>query len=194
MKTFVVDASVGAKWTSPGTIEPLADRADRFLRAYVNGSFRILVPDLFWIEIANFLWKAAKRGEITAVLAGHGLETILNRDFPTVPSHSARSIEDCRRFWQNSLRQHLRRAGGRGSDRTHYRGRTPSQRTRQPLPRPLAGRFLNGMNPLRPGGLVCAAASLESLQQSHFNPSAFSTASSAIVFPSFFVTTPNDPE
>jgi len=88
VKTFVVDASVGAKWTSPGTIEPLADRADRFLRAYVNGSFRILVPDLFWIEIANFLWKAAKRGEITAVLAGHGLETILNRDFPTVPSRA----------------------------------------------------------------------------------------------------------
>ena len=88
MKTFVVDASVGAKWTSPGTIEPLADRADRFLRAYVDGSFKILVPDLFWIEIANFLWKSAKRGEITTVLAGHGLEAMLNRDFPTVPSRA----------------------------------------------------------------------------------------------------------
>jgi predicted nucleic acid-binding protein len=194
VKTFVVDASVGAKWTSPGTIEPLADRADRFLRAYVNGSFRILVPDLFWIEIANFLWKSAKRGEITAVLAGHGLETILNRDFPTVPSHSARSIEDCRRFWQNSLRQHLRRAGGRSPDRTHYRGRTPSQRTRQPLPRSLAGSFLKKIPvetrlaacPLCPGPV--------GTPRTHFNPSAFSTASSAIAFPSFFATTPNDPE
>jgi hypothetical protein len=30
--------------------------------------------------------------------------------------------------------------------------------------------------------------------QTHFIPSAFSTPSSATVFPSFFVTTPNDPE
>ena len=88
MKTFVVDASVGAKWTSPEIVEPLADRADRFLRAYVEGTVQVVVPDVFWIEIGNFLWKAAKRGEITAVLARRGLEAMLNRDFPTVPSRA----------------------------------------------------------------------------------------------------------
>ena len=88
MKTFVVDASVGAKWASPEMVEPLADRADRFLRAYVEGTVQVLVPDLFWIEIGNFLWKAAKRGEITAVLAQRGLEAMRNRDFPTVPSRA----------------------------------------------------------------------------------------------------------
>ena len=88
MKTFVVDASVGAKWASPEIVEPLADRADRFLRAYVEGTVQVVVPDLFWIEIGNFLWKAAKRGEITAVLARRGLEAMLNRDFPTVPSRA----------------------------------------------------------------------------------------------------------
>ncbi len=88
MKTFVVDASVGAKWASPAIIEPLADRADRFLRAYVAGSVQVMVPDLFWLEIGNFLWKAAKRGEITSVLARRGLEAMLNRDFPTVPSRA----------------------------------------------------------------------------------------------------------
>ena len=67
MKTYVVDASVGAKWASPEIIEPLADRADRFLRAYVDGSFQILVPDLFWLEIGSFLWKAAKRGEVAGI-------------------------------------------------------------------------------------------------------------------------------
>ena len=88
MKTFVVDASVGAKWASPAIIEPLADRADRFLRAYVAGSVQVMVPDLFWLEIGNFLWKAAKRGEITSVLVRRGLEAMLNRDFPTVPSRA----------------------------------------------------------------------------------------------------------
>jgi len=88
VKTFVVDASVGAKWTSPEIVEPLADRADRFLRAYVEGTVQVVVPDVFWIEIGNFLWKAAKRGEITPVLARRGLEAMLNRDFPTVPSRA----------------------------------------------------------------------------------------------------------
>ncbi|MFI5102509.1 MAG: type II toxin-antitoxin system VapC family toxin [Terriglobales bacterium] len=88
MTTFVVDASVGAKWASPEIVEPLADCADRFLREYVDGSVQVLVPDLFWIEIGSFLWKAAKRGEITAILAQRGLEAMLNRDFPTVPSRT----------------------------------------------------------------------------------------------------------
>lgn len=88
MKTFVLDASVGAKWTSPEIVEPLADRADRFLRAYVTGSIQVLVPDLFWLEIGNFLWKAAKRGEITTVVAQRALETMLDRNFPTVQSRA----------------------------------------------------------------------------------------------------------
>jgi predicted nucleic acid-binding protein len=88
VKTFVVDASVGAKWASPEMVEPLADRADRFLRAYVEGTVQVVVPDLFWIEIGNFLWKAAKRGEITAVWARRGLEAMRNCDFPTVPSRA----------------------------------------------------------------------------------------------------------
>lgn len=88
MKTFIVDASVGAKWASPEIVEPLADRADRFLRAYVDGSIRVLVPDLFWIEIGSFLWKAAKRGTITTELARHALEAMLDRDFSTLPSRA----------------------------------------------------------------------------------------------------------
>jgi predicted nucleic acid-binding protein len=54
----------------------------------VEGTVQVVVPDLFWIEIGNFLWKAAKRGEITVALAGRGLEAMLNRDFPTVPSRA----------------------------------------------------------------------------------------------------------
>jgi predicted nucleic acid-binding protein len=86
LKTFVLDASVAAKWALPAIIEPLADRADRFLRAYRDGSIKVIVPDLFWLEIGSFLWKAAKRGVITSALAGRALQAMLNRDFPTLQS------------------------------------------------------------------------------------------------------------
>ena len=88
MRGFVVDASVGAKWATPDVIEPLADRAYRFLSAHAEGSIHIVVPDLFWLEIGSFLWKAAKRGTITSALAGRALEAMLSRDFPTMPSRA----------------------------------------------------------------------------------------------------------
>ena len=88
MTTFVVDASVAAKWVVPEIIEPLAAQADRLLGAYAGGTVHIFVPDLFWLEIGNFLWKAARRGEIAAEVAQRGLEAMLNRGFPTVPTRS----------------------------------------------------------------------------------------------------------
>ncbi len=88
MKTFVMDASVAAKWATPEIAEPLATQAHRFLRDYVDGSIQVAVPDLFWLEIGSFLWKAAKRGAITSGLAQRALEAMLNRDFPTAPSRA----------------------------------------------------------------------------------------------------------
>jgi predicted nucleic acid-binding protein len=85
---FVVDASVGAKWVSPELIEPLADRADQFLRDYMTGAVEIVVPDLFWLEIGNVVWKATHRGMLTHALAQRALEVIINRDFPTLPSRT----------------------------------------------------------------------------------------------------------
>jgi len=85
---FVVDASVGAKWASPELIEPLADRANQFLRDYMAGSVEIVVPDLFWLEIGNVLWKAARRGILTPALAQRGLDVMINRGFPTLPSRA----------------------------------------------------------------------------------------------------------
>jgi predicted nucleic acid-binding protein len=85
---FVVDASVAAKWASPELIEPLADRANEFLRDYLTGSVQIVVPDLFWLEMGNFFWKAARRGTLTPALAERGLEAMIKRDFPTLPSRA----------------------------------------------------------------------------------------------------------
>jgi predicted nucleic acid-binding protein len=88
VKSFIVDASVGAKWATPDIVEPLADQAYRFLRAHAEGSFDVIVPDLFWLEIGSFLRKAAERGTITSALAGHALEAMLVRNFPTVSSRA----------------------------------------------------------------------------------------------------------
>ena len=88
MTTFVVDASVAAKWVLPGVVEPLSDHAERLLRAYAAGSIQILVPDLFWLEIGSFFWKASRRGQIRPELARQGLQTMLNRGLPTVPTRS----------------------------------------------------------------------------------------------------------
>jgi predicted nucleic acid-binding protein len=88
VRNFVVDASVGAKWATPDIIEPLADQAYRFLVAHAKGTIHVIVPDLFWLEIGTFLWKAAKRGVITSALAGRALDAMLVRDFPTLPSRA----------------------------------------------------------------------------------------------------------
>jgi predicted nucleic acid-binding protein len=65
VKSFVVDASVGAKWFLPAAAEPLASEAQRLLELYTQGQVRLLVPDLFWPELGNILWKATLQGRIT---------------------------------------------------------------------------------------------------------------------------------
>jgi predicted nucleic acid-binding protein len=55
----VVDASVGIKLF---LVEPLADRADAlFASLTVTPSARLYVPDLFYVECTNILWKYVRR-------------------------------------------------------------------------------------------------------------------------------------
>ncbi len=86
MTELVLDASVAAKWAVPGILEPLAEQADDLLRQYTHGQLQLLVPDLFWSEIANALWKAVCRGRISAATADEALAKMIARDFPTVSS------------------------------------------------------------------------------------------------------------
>jgi predicted nucleic acid-binding protein len=82
----VLDASVATKWAVPGILEPLSEQADDLLRQYTDGKINLLVPDLFWNEIANALWKAARRGRISSETADEALAKMISRDFPTIPS------------------------------------------------------------------------------------------------------------
>lgn len=57
----VVDASVGIKLALS---EEYSDLVDRFFAgSLLNGSYSILVPDLFFVEFANVLWKAVRHGD-----------------------------------------------------------------------------------------------------------------------------------
>ena len=81
MKRRVVDASVGAKWILP---EVYTENALRLL----SEDIEFLVPDLFYIEIANILWQRVRRREISKDDADDHYRDIANTDLKTYPSES----------------------------------------------------------------------------------------------------------
>jgi predicted nucleic acid-binding protein len=85
---FVIDASVAAKWFLPATGETLVDEALQFLRRYTDGQIRLIVPDLFWAEFGNILWKAVCQGRWTKAMADAALATMTGQLLPTFPSRS----------------------------------------------------------------------------------------------------------
>ena len=88
MTTLVIDASVAAKWFLPGTAEPNRDQALHILKSYVKGDIRFVVPDLFWAELGNVFWKAARQDRWSEADAEIAIHALLERKFPTVSSFS----------------------------------------------------------------------------------------------------------
>lgn len=86
MNRFVVDASVAVKWLVLFSREPLAGEAQRYLDRRAVGEIALLVPDLFWLEVANVLWKAARRRMCQPTEAEAALETLKALDLPTLSS------------------------------------------------------------------------------------------------------------
>jgi predicted nucleic acid-binding protein len=83
---YVLDASIAAKWFLPPLEEPLAGEAMELLRRHTKGELAFIVPDIFWVEFANVLWKAARQGRCSRRLAELALTQIMARNFPTTPS------------------------------------------------------------------------------------------------------------
>ena len=89
---YVLDASLAAKRFLPSAQESLSDEAEEMFRGLCCGQFRLLVPDLFWPEVGNILWKAVRMGRMTrpaadasiAALQGSGLNTMSSR--PLLPN------------------------------------------------------------------------------------------------------------
>lgn len=86
MNSLVLDASVAAKWLLPSANEPLSQEAFSILQRHASGDLRILVPDLFWAELGNILWKAVRQKRRTLIDAKSDLAQMGERGFTTVPT------------------------------------------------------------------------------------------------------------
>jgi predicted nucleic acid-binding protein len=86
MSLLVLDASVAAKWFLPAAGETLTDEALQLLCRYSSGQQRFIVPDLFWAEFGNVLWKAVRLGRWTTGAAETAISDLKERKITTVPS------------------------------------------------------------------------------------------------------------
>jgi predicted nucleic acid-binding protein len=86
LNTFVLDASVAIKWAIPSAREPLTDESLRLLKRYVNSEVEFIVPDVFWAEVGNVLWKGTRQRRWRQDEAEAVAADMKARDFATVSS------------------------------------------------------------------------------------------------------------
>ena len=86
MNTFVLDPSVAAKWFLPARNEPLSAEALALLREYAQARVDFIVPDLFYPEFGNILWKSERRGRVNRKTADAALQEVAAREFRVYPT------------------------------------------------------------------------------------------------------------
>jgi predicted nucleic acid-binding protein len=92
MRLLVLDASVAAKWFLPRTGEGLTEEAFDLLRRHGDGEIDFTVPDLFWAEFGNVLWKAVRLGRWSETDAARALQQMQAQRLAVV--HTKDLIED----------------------------------------------------------------------------------------------------
>jgi len=85
---FVADASVAVKWILRGPDEPLVAQARDILLRQTEGKIQVAVPDLFWVELGNVVWKAVRCGRCTRLTAEAGLSEVRQHGLLTVASRA----------------------------------------------------------------------------------------------------------
>lgn len=86
MSSYILDASVAAKWFLPAANETYVEQAIGILDGYASARIQLLVPDLFWSEIGNIFWKAARLGRMSVKSAREGIASLAAQNIPTSPS------------------------------------------------------------------------------------------------------------
>jgi predicted nucleic acid-binding protein len=83
---LVLDASVAVKWAMPLAREPRTDQSLRLFQRYRDGAIDFLVPDMFWAEVGNVLWKGVRQRRWTRLEADTVAADMKARDFVTFSS------------------------------------------------------------------------------------------------------------
>ena len=83
-ESCVVDASVGIKLLIAE--DGSEDVSDLFQRCIAQPGDCLFVPDLFFIECANILWKKVRRGELAAAFAADSLADLRELLLPSTPT------------------------------------------------------------------------------------------------------------
>jgi predicted nucleic acid-binding protein len=86
LTAYVLDASVAAKWVLPARDEPLAGESVRLLKDFAAGRINLSVPDLFWPEVGNILWKSVRVRRISEESAYEALDWFHTLNIPTSPT------------------------------------------------------------------------------------------------------------
>jgi predicted nucleic acid-binding protein len=86
LKSLVLDASVALKWAIPSAEEPLTKESLQVLRRYKEGEIDFVVPDVFWAEVGNVLWKGVRQRRWPQTVAESAGLAIRAQDFTTVSS------------------------------------------------------------------------------------------------------------
>ena len=70
----------------PAKGELLRPEAFRLLDAYETGEVNLLVPDIFWAECGNIVWKAVRQQRFSRADAEAAMLAMIHRAIPTVSS------------------------------------------------------------------------------------------------------------
>jgi predicted nucleic acid-binding protein len=84
--SFVLDASVAAKWFLPPATEALSPEAHTLLEGHQRGNTEFIVPDVFWAETGNIFWKAVRTGRIARADAEKSLFVLRSGRITTISS------------------------------------------------------------------------------------------------------------
>jgi predicted nucleic acid-binding protein len=86
--SYVLDASVAAKWFLTGPEETLVEAASDILSGWVADRIQLIVPDIFWAEMGSIFLKAVRLGRIPKTVGREALSALAQqklRTFPTLP-------------------------------------------------------------------------------------------------------------
>jgi predicted nucleic acid-binding protein len=86
LTTLVLDASVAMKWAIPSAKEALTAESLELLKRYTDGDINFIVPDIFWAEVGNVLWKGVRQRRWPQAIADRAASEIKERNFFTVSS------------------------------------------------------------------------------------------------------------